>query len=49
MSYTIDRIDDFGRGITKVEDTICFVSNALENEEVDIEIIDKKSKFICNR
>ncbi|MBR3490489.1 MAG: class I SAM-dependent RNA methyltransferase [Bacilli bacterium] len=46
MSYKIDRIDDFGRGITKVEDTICFVSNALENEEVDIEIIDKKSKFM---
>ena len=44
MPYKIDRIDDFGRGITKVEDTICFVSNALENEEVDIEIIDKKSK-----
>ena len=46
MSYKIDRLDDFGRGITKIDDTICFVSNALEDEEVDIEVIDKKSKFI---
>lgn len=46
MSYKVLRLDDFGRGITKVDDSICFVSNALEDEEVDIEILEKKSKYI---
>lgn len=46
MSYLIDRFDDYGRGITKVDDIICFVSNALVNEEVDICITNKKSKFM---
>ena len=46
MSYKIDRLDDFGRGITKVDDTICFVSNALIDEEVEIDITNKKSKYM---
>ena len=46
MIYKIDRLDDFGRGITKVDDTICFVSNALEDEEVDLKITNVKSKFM---
>ena len=46
MIYKIDRLDDFGRGITKVEDTICFVSNALEDEEVDLKITNVKSNFM---
>ncbi len=46
MFYKIDRLDDFGRGITKVDDTTCFVSNALEDEEVEINITNVKSKFM---
>ncbi len=46
MTYLIDRLDDFGRGITYVDGKICFVSNALVNEEVNIEIEKEKSKYI---
>ncbi len=46
MSYTIERLDDFGRGITNVDGKICFVSNALDEEEVDIEIINYKKSFL---
>ena len=46
MSYIIDRLDDYGRGITKVEGKTCFVSNALVGEEVNIEITNKKNKYI---
>ena len=45
MSYTIDRLDDFGRGITKVNDKICFVSNALDDEEIELDITLEKSKY----
>lgn len=45
MSYKIDRLDDFGRGITFVNNKICFVNNALINEEVDIDIINEKNKY----
>lgn len=45
MSYKIDRLDDFGRGITFVDNKICFVNNALVGEDVDIEITNKKSKY----
>ena len=46
MSYLIDRLDDYGRGITKLDDKTCFVSNALVGEEVNIEITNIKSKYI---
>ena len=46
MSYLIDRLDDYGRGITKLDDKTCFVSNALVGEEVNIEINNIKSKYI---
>lgn len=46
MSYRIDRLDDFGRGITFVKNKICFVSNALVGEEVDINILSEKSKYL---
>ena len=46
MAYKILRLDDYGRGITKVDDKICFVNNALEDEEVEISIINDKSKFM---
>ena len=46
MSYLIDRLDDYGRGITKLDDKTCFVSNALVGEDVNIEITNIKSKYI---
>ena len=46
MSCLIDRLDDYGRGITKLDDKTCFVSNALVGEEVNIEINNIKSKYI---
>ena len=45
MSYKIDRLDDFGRGITFVDGKICFVSNALEGEEVVLEVTGEKNKY----
>ena len=46
MSYKIDRLDDFGRGITFVDDKICFVTNALIDEEVDVEVTSEKNKYL---
>ena len=45
MSYKIDRLDDFGRGITFVDGKICFVNNALVDEEVQIDVTSEKSKY----
>ena len=45
MSYKVDRLDDFGRGITFVNNKICFVTNALEGEEVELEVVGEKSKY----
>ena len=46
MSYKINRLDDFGRGITFVDGKICFVNNALIDEEVDVEVINEKNKYL---
>lgn len=45
MEVKIDRLDHQGRGITKVDGITTFVINALVDEIVDIEIIQKKKKF----
>ena len=45
MSYKIDRLDDFGRGIVKVDNKVCFIKNALEEEVVEIDITNEKSKY----
>ena len=46
MSYIINRLDDYGRGITNINGKTCFVVNALPNEEVDIEILNEKKNYI---
>ena len=46
MIVDILRIDDFGRGITYVNDKICFVENALPKEKVLIEIQNEKKKYL---
>ena len=45
MSFKISRLDDFGRGITFVDGKICFVNNALLDEEVEIDVIGEKNKY----
>ncbi len=46
MKVTIDRFDSYGRGITKVNEKICFVENALPKEECEIKILDEKKNYI---
>lgn len=42
----IEKLDHFGRGITKIDNKICFVENALPGEEVEIEKISENKKKI---
>ena len=42
MSYTVEKLDDFGRGIINVDNKICFVKNALPTEEININITKEK-------
>ena len=46
MKVTIEKLDNFGRGITHIKNKICFVDNALPGEVVEIEITKEKSKYI---
>ena len=45
MKVKIEKLDHFGRGITHINDKICFVKDALPEEIVDIEIIDDNKKY----
>lgn len=42
----IEKLDYYGRGITYIDGKICFVKNALPKEEVFIEEISKKKRYI---
>ena len=46
MKVKIEKLDHFGRGITHINDKICFIKDALPEEEVDIEIINENKKYI---
>lgn len=46
MIVDILKLDNFGRGITYINNKICFVENAFEKEQVKIEIIKETSKYI---
>ncbi len=45
MRVKIERLDNFGRGICFISNKICFVYNALEDEEVEIEIINDTKRY----
>ena len=45
MKVKIEKLDHFGRGITHINDKICFVKDALPEEIVDIEIKNENKKF----
>ena len=46
MEVLIDRLDHYGRGITTINNKICFVENALPGEIVEINIINEKKKYL---
>ena len=46
MSYKISRLDDFGRGITLVDGKVCFVNDALIDEEIELSITSEKTKYL---
>ena len=46
MKVAIEKLDHYGRGITKINDKICFVENALKEEVVEIKIIKETKKYI---
>lgn len=43
--YKIESLDHYGRGITKIENKITFVKNALPGEIVEISITSNKNKY----
>lgn len=44
--YKINSLDHYGRGITKIDDKIAFIENALPDEIVEVKIENNKKKFI---
>ena len=44
--HKIERLDSYARGITKIDNKICFVDNALPLEECEIEIIKENKKYL---
>ena len=45
LQVKIEKLDHYGRGITKINDKICFVENALPKEAVEIEVINETKKY----
>ena len=46
LEVEIEKLDHYGRGITKIDDKICFVENALPNETVEIKIEKETKKYL---
>ena len=46
MEYKVDKLDDFGRGIVKINNKVCFVKNALKDEVVELKVINDKKKYM---
>ena len=45
MKVEVLKLDNFGRGITYINDKICFIENALPKEVVEIEITKETNKY----
>ena len=45
MQYKIEKLDNFGRGISHINNKIVFISNALEEEVVDATTTYSNKKF----
>ena len=48
MKLIIEGLDHQGRGISKQNEKVYFIENALPNEEVEVEII-KEKKYKTNK
>lgn len=46
MKVKVIKLDDFGRGIAYLNDKICFIENALPDEEVEIKITRETKKYL---
>ena len=46
MRVIIEKLDNFGRGITYINNKICFVIDALPLEDVEVEIIYENKKYM---
>ncbi len=46
MQVLITKLDHYGRGITKINDKIAFIENALPNEIVEVSITKENKKYI---
>ena len=46
MKVEVLKLDNLGRGISYINDKICFIENALPNEVVEISIIKETSKYL---
>ena len=49
MKVEILKLDHFGRGITFINDKICFVEKALPGEVVKIKIIKETKKYLIGK
>ena len=45
MEVKIEKLDNYGRGITYINNKICFIENTLPNEIVDISITEEHKKY----
>jgi len=45
MIVKIDKYDDLGNGIAKINNKVCFIKNGMENETVDIQITKEKKNY----
>ena len=45
MQYKIEKLDNFGRGISHINNKIVFISDALEDEVVDATTTYSNKKF----
>ena len=45
MQALIEKFDDFGQGITTIDNIITFIPNTVPKDVVDIEIVKKKKKY----
>lgn len=46
MKVRIKKLDHFGRGVTSIDNKVCFVKGALDDEIVEIKVLKNKSKYM---
>lgn len=46
MKYVIDSYDHYGRGITRIDNKICFIEKTIIGEEVELEITNDKKNYL---